>query len=51
MSQQTLFILHFMIHAMMKSAKMWTDELDQASKRVKFQTPLSAFFNYLSRMN
>ena len=51
MSQKTLFILHFMIHAMMKSAKMWTDELDQASKRVKFKTPLSAFFNHLSRMN
>lgn len=29
MSLETLFILHFMIHAMMKSAKIWTDELDQ----------------------
>ena len=29
MSLETLFILPFMIHAMMKSAKIWTDEQDQ----------------------
>ena len=47
----------------MKSAKIWTDELDQILvfkgilvfkrlwKLVKFETPFSAFFNHLSKMN